>query len=290
MYNPALAASPPHRQSKPISAAHKRYLQDLKRHRIIVRVTQLMILVLIFTLWEILARASIIDPFITSQPSRILRTITTLYQEGALFNHIGVTCAETIIGFVLGTIIGVGCAIFLWWSKFLSEVSEPYLVVLNSLPKIALGPVFIVWIGAGPVAIIVMTLAISLIVTILEVLSGFLGVDQEKIKLVQIFGGSKFQILTKVLLPASFPNIINALKVNVGLSWVGVIVGEFLVSRAGLGYLIVYGGQVFKLDLVMTSVVILAIAATIMYKGVVQFERFVLSKTGLKQREEKNLI
>lgn len=290
MYNPALASSPPKQQVKPISAAHKRYLQDLRRHRVLVRATQLMILVLIFALWEILARASIIDPFITSQPSRILRTITTLYQEGALFNHIGITCLETIIGFVLGTIIGVGCAILLWWSKFLSEVSEPYLVVLNSLPKIALGPIFIVWIGAGPTAIIVMTLAISLIVTILEVLSGFLGVDKEKVKLVQIFGGSKFQILTKVLLPASFPNIINALKVNVGLSWVGVIVGEFLVSRAGLGYLIVYGGHVFKLDLVMTSVVILAIAATIMYKGVVQFEQFVLSKTGLKQREEKNLI
>jgi NitT/TauT family transport system permease protein len=151
-------------------------------------------------------------------------------------------------------------------------------VVLNSLPKIALGPVFIVWIGAGSVAIIVMTLAISLIVTILEVLNGFMAIDQDKTKLVQIFGGSKFQVLTKVLLPASFPNIINALKVNVGLSWVGVIVGEFLVSKAGLGYLIVYGGQVFKLDLVMTSVVILGVAAAVMYQGVVYLERYILRK------------
>jgi NitT/TauT family transport system permease protein len=161
----------------------------------------------------------------------------------------------------------------------LSKVAEPYLVILNSLPKIALGPVFIVWIGAGPVAIIVMTLAISLIVTILEVLNGFMSIDQEKIKLVHIFGGSRFQVLTKVLLPASFPNIMNALKVNVGLSWVGVIVGEFLVSKAGLGYLIVYGGQVFKLDLVMTSVVILGIAAAIMYQGVVLFERLILRRS-----------
>ncbi|MEQ8200455.1 MAG: ABC transporter permease [Syntrophomonadaceae bacterium] len=290
MYDPSLAISPPQGQTESISAEHLRYLNGLRRHRIMVRTTQLILLVLIFALWEILARLSIIDPFITSQPSRILQTIRTLFQEGVLFTHIGVTCLETIVGFMLGTILGVMCAISLWWSKFLSQVSEPYLVVLNSLPKIALGPVFIVWIGAGPAAIIVMTLAISLIVTILEVLNGFLGVDQEKTKLVQIFGGSKFQILTKVLLPASFPNIINALKVNVGLSWVGVIVGEFLVSRAGLGYLIVYGGQVFKLDLVMTSVVILGIAATVMYKGVVWFERLVLSRNGLKQREEKNLI
>lgn len=271
-----------------ISAAHAEYLNKRKRHKFMVRATQLAILVICIALWEMLARAAILDPFITSQPSRIIRTIGVLLQEGVLFHHIGVTCLETVIGFLLGTISGVLFAIALWWSNFLSEVSEPYLVVLNSLPKIALGPVFIVWIGAGPVAIIVMTLAISLIVTILEVLNGFLGVDEEKIKLVNTFGGSKYQVLTKVLLPASFPSIINALKVNVGLSWVGVIVGEFLVSKAGLGYLIVYGGQVFKLDLVMTSVVILGIAAMIMYQGVVWFENFVLRRNGQLQREEKD--
>jgi NitT/TauT family transport system permease protein len=268
-------------QAKTISNEHARYLSRLKREKLTIRFTQLLILLLIFGLWEILAQAGIIDPFITSQPSRIIQTVENLYAQGVLFQHIGITCLETIIGFLLGTILGVLIAIALWWSDFLAKVSEPYLVVLNSLPKIALGPVFIVWIGAGPVAIIVMTLAISLIVTILEVLNGFMGIDKEKIKLVQIFGGSKSQVLTKVLLPASFPSIINALKVNVGLSWVGVIVGEFLVSRAGLGYLIVYGGQVFKLDLVMTSVVILGIAATIMYQGVIYFERLVLKKSGL---------
>lgn len=261
-----------------ISPEHAGYLRKVRQEKINIRVTQFLILLIIFASWEIFARAKIVDPFITSQPTRIIQTIVTLYEGGVLFQHIGVTCLETIIGFLLGTILGVVIAITLWWSKFLSEVSEPYLVVLNSLPKIALGPVFIVWIGAGSLAIIVMTLAISLIVTILEVLNGFLAIDQEKIKLVQIFGGSKFQVLTKVLLPASFPNIINALKVNVGLSWVGVIVGEFLVSKAGLGYLIVYGGQVFKLDLVMTSVVILGVAATVMYQGVVFLERFILKK------------
>lgn len=271
-----------------ISAEHAKYLRMLRRERLAVRLTQLFILLLIFSLWEILARVSLIDPFITSQPSRIIHTMGVLHNQGVLFKHIGITCLETIIGFLLGTILGVLFAITLWWSNFLSKVSEPYLVVLNSLPKIALGPVFIVWIGAGPLAIIVMTLAISLIVTILEVLNGFSGIDQEKIKLIKIFGGNKYQVLTKVLLPASFPNIINALKVNVGLSWVGVIVGEFLVSKAGLGYLIVYGGQVFKLDLVMTSVVILAIAATIMYQGVILFEKFVLSKNGLTKREGKD--
>jgi NitT/TauT family transport system permease protein len=262
----------------PVSWEHAEFLNKVKRGKLMIRLTQLAILLMAIVLWEICARLRIVDPFITSQPSRIIDTIRTLYDEGVLFQHIGVTCLETVIGFLLGTALGVIVAITLWWSNFLSEVMEPYLVVLNSLPKIALGPVFIVWIGAGPVAIIIMTLAISLIVTILEVLNGFLNIDHEKIKLVKIFGGSKIQVLTKVLLPASFPNIINALKVNVGLSWVGVIVGEFLVSKAGLGYLIVYGGQVFKLDLVMTSVVILGLAAAVMYQGVVSLERFILRK------------
>lgn len=263
-----------------ISPEHAKYLKKLEQEKKMVRATQLLILVMVFALWELAAQWGIIDPFITSQPSRIVATIGNLYQQGVLFHHIGITCIETIIGFILGTVLGVLIAIGLWWCKFLSRVSEPYLVILNALPKIALGPVFIVWIGAGPTAIIVMTLAVSLIVTILEVWNGFLAVDKEKIKLVQIFGGTKSQVLTKVLLPASVPTIINALKVNVGLSWVGVIVGEFLVSKAGLGYLIVYGGQVFRLDLVMASVVILGIAAGIMYVGVMGLEYLFVRKRG----------
>lgn len=259
-----------------LSSEHKVYLERLKKEKLRIRCIQFLIFAVALLLWEICADAKIVDPFITSQPSRVVKTILRLYEEGVLFQHIGITCLEAVVGFVLGTLLGTVIAIILWWSEFLCKVLEPYLVVLNSLPKIALGPIFIVWIGAGPAAIIVMTLAISLIVTVLEVLGGFLAIDEEKVKLVQTFGGTKFQVLTKVLLPASYPTIINALKINVGLSWVGVIVGEFLVSRAGLGYLIVYGGQVFKLDLVMTSVIILGAAATIMYQGVVYLEKLLV--------------
>lgn len=267
---PYLAKAPKYSQE------HSRYLRQVKREKLLIRLIQLLILILALGLWEICADYKIVDPFITSQPSRVIATIIRLYKEGVLFQHIGITCLEAVVGFVLGTLVGTIIAIILWWSEFLCKILEPYLVVLNSLPKIALGPIFIVWIGAGPAAIIIMTLAISLIVTVLEVLNGFLAIDQEKTKLVKTFGGTKFQVLTKVLLPASAPTIINALKINVGLSWVGVIVGEFLVSKAGLGYLIVYGGQVFKLDLVMSSVIILGVAATMMYQGVVYLERFMI--------------
>jgi len=259
-----------------ISKDHRAYLRNLKLKRLAILLTQIFILIAFFALWEWAADKKIIDSFITSQPSRVLKTLRNLYNEGQLFTHIRVTCVETVIGFVLGTVFGTIIAIFLWLSEFLTKVLDPYLVVLNSLPKIALGPIFIVWIGAGPEAIVVMALAISLIVTIMEVLNGFLTVDEDKIKLVKTFGANKMQILTKVVIPYNFPTIINALKINVGLSWVGVIMGEFLVSKAGLGYLIVYGGQVFQLDLVMTSVLILSVAATLMYQVVVYLEKILV--------------
>lgn len=186
-----------------------------------------------------------------------------------------VTVYETIVGFGLGTILGVAIAIILWWSKFLAKVSEPFLVVLNSLPKVALGPIIIIWVGSGTPAIIVMAIAISLIVTILEMLNGYLKTDKEIIRMAKTFNCTKFQLLTKIIIPANVGTFINSLKVNIGLSLVGVISGEFLVSKAGLGYLIVYGGQVFKLDLVMTSVIILGIVAGIMYGCVLLLEKFI---------------
>ena len=168
----------------------------------------------------------------------------------------------------------------MWASSFISRVAEPYLVVLNSLPKIALGPVIIILVGAGTKAIIFMALAISLIVTVLEMLSGFRGTDAESIKMARTFGANKWQILTKIVLPSNLETLFNSLKINIGLSLVGVIAGEFLVSKAGLGYLIVYGGQVFQLDLVMSSVLILSVLAALMYETVVLAQRAVRKRFG----------
>lgn len=261
--------------NKNISNDRRKYLRKEFIYRLLVIITQLTIVIGIIVLWEVLANLNIIDSFITSQPSRILDTLMNLSSNG-LLHHIGVTCTETIIGFLSGTILGFFVAIILWWSKFLSKVAEPFLVVLNSLPKIALGPVIIIWVGAGMPAIIVMALAISLIVTILEILNGFINTDKEKIKMARTFNASKIQILTKIVIPANISTFFNSLKINIGLSLVGVISGEFLVSKAGLGYLIVYGGQVFKLDLVMASVIILAVLAAIMYQTVVIFEKLLI--------------
>lgn len=266
---------------KNISTDRKRYLRKIKIEKIITLVTQILLLVAIIAIWEIAANLGLIDSFITSQPSRILNTFLNLGSNG-LMEHIGVTCIETIIGFLSGAFLGVIIAIILWSSKFLSRVLEPFLVVLNSLPKVALGPVIIIWVGAGMPAIIVMALAISLIVTTLQILNGFENTDKEKIKMVQTFGANKFQVLTKVIIPANISTFINSLKINIGLSLVGVISGEFLVSKAGIGYLIVYGGQVFKLDLVMASVILLGLVAAIMYQSIVILEKIILKSNKFK--------
>lgn len=253
---------------KAISKDRKIYLRKQKMNKIAVLFVQIAIIIGFIAIWEIFANIGIIDSFIASSPSRIVKTFMNLTKNDLLM-HVGVTCFETVIGFLAGAILGVIIAIILWWSKFLSKVADPFLVILNSLPKIALGPVIIIWVGAGMGAIIVMALAISLIVTVLEILNGFLNTDPELLKMARTFNAKKLQTLTKIVIPANISTFINSLKVNIGLSLVGVITGEFLVSKAGLGYLIVYGGQVFQLDLVMTSVIILALVAWIMYEGVV---------------------
>lgn len=252
----------------------ERYLIAKRNKKIIILAIQIAVLLLFFGLWELLAQTNVIDAFITSSPSRMLKTLKMLVRQD-LFKHMGITLLECICGFLIATLLGTVVAVLLWWSETLRKVLEPYIVVLNSLPKIALGPVIIIWMGAGYKAIITMTVLICVIVTIMSVLAGFLECDEEKILLMRTMGATKLQILFKLILPASVPNLISVLKINVGLSWVGVIMGEYLVSSAGLGYLIIYGGQVFKLDLVMASTLILCMLAALMYILVAQIEKHV---------------
>ena len=261
------------KESLVISKEHKEYLRGVKGRNRKVIITRILILVAFFSLWEILGYFKIIDHFLTSTPSRMVKSFIKIYNEGTLIRHISVTCYETIIGFVLGTLIGTLIAILLWWSDFLCKVLDPYIVVLNALPKVALGPIIIFWAGNGMKAIILMALLVSVISTIISMLSGFREVEEDKIKLLKTFGASKFKILINLIIPATTPTLISALKISVGLSWVGVIMGEFLVAKEGLGFLIVYGGQVAQLDMVMMSVIVLAVIAYLMYEAVHYFEK-----------------
>lgn len=256
-----------------ISKEQQDFLRKIRRKNIFIILVRWMVLFAIIGFWELAAYLKLIDTFIFSSPSRIFAMIISLFEGGTFFYHIWVTLRETIIGFILGITIGFVLSIMIWSSQTFSKIIEPYLVVLNSLPKIALGPIIIVWAGAGESAIIVMTLLISVIVTVMGLANGFSQVEPAKITLLKCFGAKKIQILTKVVLPASVPSLISTIKINVGMTWIGVIMGEFLVSKAGLGYLIVYGGQVFKLDLVMAGVVVLSLLASLMYFAVAAIEK-----------------
>lgn len=254
----------------------KLYLKKVKKNKLIILISQISILVIFILSWELAARFKMIDTFITSSPSEILSVLFSSNQN--LLIHTLTTLYEVIIGFLFGTTLGILISIILWWSNRLSKILEPYLVIFNALPKVALGPLIIVWAGNGFKSILVMTILISIIVTILNVLTGFNSVDEDKIKLIKTFGATKLQILQKVIIPASMPVIVSTLKITMGLTWIGVIMGEFLVSNKGLGYLIIYGSQVFQLKLVMTSIIILAFLTSLMYFIMIFTEKKLLEK------------
>ncbi len=260
------------------SIAHQKFVKKEHLKTFFIHFARVFLLIAIIGIWEIVARLNIVDPFITSSPSRIIKQTIDLYNSGSLFKHILTTLNETILAFALSTIIGAAVAIILFVITPLKRVLEPYLIVLNSLPKIALGPLIIIWVGVGTNAIVTMGILICVVITIINLLNGYLSVSNEKIMLLKTMGANKLQILTKLIIPATLPNFIATLKINLGMAWVGVIMGEYLSSKAGLGYLLVYGGQIFKLDLVMTAIVILCILSSVMYGIISIIEKIIVKK------------
>lgn len=256
-----------------MTLAQKEYLDRQKKHRRIVAVCRVLLLVLLLFSWELSARLGILNAFIFSSPARIVLCFWSMVQDGSIFYHIGVTLFETLLSFTLCTVLGLLAAVILWFRRDISEVLEPYLVMLNSLPKSALAPILIVWLGNNMKTIVVAAVSVAVFGSIITLHMGFTGMDPDKIKLIYTLGGKKKDILFKVLLPGSIPLLISNMKVNIGLCLVGVIIGEFLAAQAGLGYLIIYGSQVFKLDLVMMSIVILCIVSAILYQIIAVMEK-----------------
>ncbi|MBM7647767.1 NitT/TauT family transport system permease protein [Bacillus ectoiniformans] len=260
-------------KSKKIPETHESFLLKLKKEKRNVLLVQLLIFILFISLWQLSSMKEWINPLLFSSPSEIVSLFTEKVGDGSLFTHAGITLSETIVGFLLGTFLGTLLAAVLWWNPFLSKVFDPYLVILNSMPKIALGPILIVALGPNFKSILAMGVLITIIITTIVIYSAFKNVDANYMKVVQTFGGTKYHCFKEAVLPACFPAIISTLKVNVGLAWVGVIVGEFLVSKQGLGYMIIYGFQVFNFTLVLLSLFIIAILATVMYQIVERLER-----------------
>lgn len=260
------------------SPKHLEYLRKKRRRTLFVHVMQFALLIVFLIVWELLTVTGVVDGFISSSPSRIWNTLVDLSQNGSLWQHVWASTWETVAGFFIGTVLGAFIAIALWWNETAKRILEPYLVVLNALPKIALGPLIIIWVGTGKASIITMAILISVVITAITMLAGFTETDKDKIFLLKSFSAKKSQIFLKLVVPQNIPTLLSTLKINVGMSWVGTITGEYLVSKEGLGYLIVYGSQVLRLDLVMTCTITLCVLAGAMYGLVAWLEKAVTKR------------
>ena len=273
-------------KDKNLLSPHEKYLLGVRRDKMRVRIWQVSVLVAFIGLWELLTAVGAMDPFFMSSPSRIAVTFVQLMADDFMY-HIGVTLLECIIGFAISMLAGCAIAVALWLSPFAKRVAEPYLVVLNALPKVALGPLLIIWVGSGAKAIVLMAVLICIIVTVISVLEGLCSAAPDKLLLLRSMGASRLQLLRYAVLPSAVPTFLSVLKINVGLSWVGTVMGEYLVSGAGLGYLIVYGGQVFKTDLVMTATVTLCALAALMYGAVALAEKLYMRSKKKRRTADK---
>lgn len=247
------------------SKEHIDYLKKIKRNKRLVLLTQIIIIIIFFSIWELLANFKIINTFLYSSPSKIINTVINLFINNSLLTHIGITIYEVIISFIISSILAFIMGTILWWNKFIARVFEPYLTIINSLPKVALGPLIIIWAGASIKSIIIMSLTISLFITIINIYQSFISTNENYITLLKSFKATKKDILFKVIIPSNKENIISTLKINMSMNFIGVIMGELLVSKSGLGYLIMYGSQVFNITLVITSIIILGILSFIFY-------------------------
>ena len=248
------------------SEEHKRFIRKKKITSILVHLVQILLIVSLIVIWELLAKYEVINTFISSSPSRIVNNIYSLLMSGNLFKHVWVTLSETLIAFFITLVISFIVSLLIYKSQTFSKIIDPYLTIFNSLPKVAFGPILIIWIGANKRSIITMAILISIIVSIQSISVGLKNTNRNRIKILKIFGANEYQILKYVLLPSNFKIIINTCKINIGMCLIGIVMGEFLTSKAGIGYLILYGSQVFNLTLVMSGIVILLILSIILYE------------------------
>lgn len=264
---------------KNVSPEQAAFLRKQRNDRLQIRTIQWMLFAIFLISWELASDLGCINSFIFCSPSIIGSCFIQMIRDGMLFQHIGITLLETIISFCIVILASILIAIALWWNPKLSKIVEPYMVILNSLPKSALAPILIVWLGANYKTIIVCAISVAIFGSILNIYTGFITVEPDKLKLIRTLGGNRMDCLRLVVIPASRENILSIMKVNIGLCLVGVIIGEFLAARAGLGYLIIYGSQVFKMDWVLLGIILLCIIAMILYLILQKIEKKFRSHT-----------
>jgi NitT/TauT family transport system permease protein len=242
-----------------------KYIRDLKRQKLMILWSRILVFVGFLLLWQVCSDSGRIDSFYFSSPVEIWGLFVQDIADMTLLSHIGITLLESGISFLIIVVLSLLTAGFFWFYPSIGKMSEPFLIVLNSLPKSALAPLIIVWLGTGIRTIIICGISVGLFGFILNLYQTFAQTDMERIKLIETLGGNKRDAFTKVVFPGSIPTFISIAKVNIGLTLVGVIIGEFLAGRRGLGYLIIYSSQTFRLSMVILAVLILCVIAMGLY-------------------------
>ena len=232
------------------------------------------ILVAFVALWEIAAMTGLIDTFFWSKPSAIASTMVIFFTEGNAVTDIVYTFRSTILGFILGTTLGAVLGMSFWWSRNYALIMQPYVICLESIPKLALAPLIILVFGMGLSSKVAIATALTLVVSTLTAYSGVQAVDRDQEKLFYSLGASRWQVFTKLVAPSCIPWIISILRVNIGLALTGSIVGEFVASQYGLGRTILYAGQTYEIALVWVAVIVLSALSMIMYVAVSWLERY----------------
>ena len=235
------------------------------KNKLLIHTIRLILLFSLLLLWEYFSRKNIINPFVFSSPSKIFKCITNLYRENNLLNHVYITFRETLVAFILSITIALFTGILFYEVNILYKIFDPFLTLFNSMPKVALGPLIIIIFGAKSTSIIIMALSITLILNIIQIYNSFISTDKYLEKLLTIYDATRIDKLRYLVIPSALITIVNSLKINISMTLIGVIMGEFLVSKEGIGYLIVYGSQVFNLTLVLSGIILLIIISFILY-------------------------
>ena len=236
--------------------------------------TQIGICIAFIALWELAARLGLINPFFWSQPSQIARTAVIFFTTGTAFVDIGHTLRSTLLGFVFGTTIGAMLGLSFWWSRNYALIVQPYIICLESLPKLALAPLVILVFGMGLASKVAIATALTVVVSTLTAYAGVQAVDKDQERLFYALGASRWQVFTKLVTPSCVPWLISILRLNIGLALTGAIVGEFIASQHGLGKTILYAGDTYDISLVWVAVSVLSALAMVMYVAVSWLEHF----------------
>jgi len=243
--------------------------------------TQIGILAGVIALWEIGARAGWIDAFFWSQPSAIFNTLVIFFTTGDAWTDIGFTFRSTIFGFLIGTTAGSLFGLSFWWSRNYAAVVQPYIICLESIPKLALAPLIVLVFGIGLPSKVAVATALTLVVSTLTTYAGVKALDADGEKLFYSLGATRMQVFRKLVVPSCMPWIISVLRVNIGLALTGAIVGEFIASQHGLGRAILYAGQTYDIALVWVAVLVLSTLAVVMYAAVSWLEAWL--RKGVRQ-------